>query len=215
MSVIDHDAFRELWESGAGTDIISAQFRRPRQWVAVFAERIGLEPRVRNLVDKDKLREMWRKNVPAGEIAARFGVTERSVKRAAQVMGLPIQALSITMTEEQKAEFISDWESGMLCDDIGAKYGHGRKWAAVRAKELGLERRTDKNIVKEYCAKPEPEDRKPAEREMRNLPHPNWPATLDVRVFRTGGKYSALATLSEETGRPTRALLARWHVIGG
>lgn len=115
-------------------------------------------------------------------------------------------------------EFCRMWQDGVAAAKISAHFGAKTpNWAFRTAHELDLRRRRGGTTGPYDYAKPRQEDsgaaRKKAPRKLP--PHPRWPATLDLRVFQTGGRYAAIAELSRETRRPIAAIQARWHLIRG
>lgn len=108
-----------------------------------------------------------------------------------------------------RTRFIRAWADGYPEAEIAEKFEMTRGGVRNLRRELGLTPRCGK------YSKPKAAGAGAAEKApLPTLPdHPFWTPERDALVFRTGGRYRAVAELVPVIGKPVPAILQRWHKL--
>lgn len=109
------------------------------------------------------------------------------------------------------------WSSGTPMAEIATSADLSAQSVARLAKSYGYPNRTAaQELLGDMPAHPAVDDPvrdQAPEPKVEAQTHPRWPVEYDAAILKTEGKYSRIANLSQNLGRPINAILARWHQL--
>lgn len=226
--LIADDEFRRLWASDMSAPAIAAHYGEGvTNWqVHSAAKAAGLPPKGRGKKrDEVAIRRMWDAGVPVPEIARACDTSGGRVWELVRVRGWPKRAPRLKIAELDLDVVLPLWFSPLKRADLAKALGVSSQSVTEVKSQFKLPARLgfyasvdlDEKRRAWLAAK---EDAQRAEEAKAAAPAvpvvsgpPFWTRERDAQVFATGGRYSAIADVAAELGKPVRYVQARWHLL--